>query len=469
MRTICKLNPHPPNDLLSGEYPEPDELLRVDPVSGMRLYSAQMKANGKTNNKATAPPSAIHEGPTANAAAGSLQEPNTRRRPRADSLSWLDTGEPGASASPSAITCAGASTSNIPALKKRKTHVSGLPSAIDAEPDRLPRISPSAQIPVSSDSTRVLTSQSSPNAQDSNSNSCTASLSLTDYDSFRDPTTSGASHEHGVDIEIEDSAPTADPDSDDNDHKGSSYEDNSGEDCSDEEEEDDAEGDNAMDVDEEQDIRTGVGVNQELVRLRSENRPLPEDDEATSRAFLASHSIVVNIEWQWAICVQCGIPVEWGLVHSHVKTHHHSKTSRVRRLAGSFKQLESKGEFVKHLMVLGADTPKPFPDDPIVPVEGMKETTAAKCTFPGCGRIARNAESIRKHVAGAHKCQLPKQRNKAKPTFVEVRAHPLKGFRKTRQYLEIIPQKKPEQGSVALQALMAKAKEIHLGQPSGAT
>lgn len=190
--------------------------------------------------------------------------------------------------------------------------------------------------------------------------------------------------------------------------------------------------------------------------------PISETPELEAQSFLRNWHIIVDSTFHQTICLQCEKPVIWAHVLAHV-SHHRNQNYSALRAIGDVAPVPSKDDFLSRLISLGADKPKPWPTQPIAPIDGLNHTPAARCNFPLCSFITHGKtekltrENIRRHTKDKHPMTLP--------SFTNILTHHLKGFRGSSavQYVEIIPPKTLYDSNHSLQALIRHCATRGLG------
>lgn len=95
--------------------------------------------------------------------------------------------------------------------------------------------------------------------------------------------------------------------------------------------------------------------------LMQKYTPLPSDTSTDdARRFLRDHKIIVDPVQRWSICLDCRLPVDWSMIYNHRRTEHHSRLSRMARIAGAFTDFPSEDQIIPKLLVLGANRQAPY-------------------------------------------------------------------------------------------------------------
>ncbi|KIK52457.1 hypothetical protein GYMLUDRAFT_965920 [Collybiopsis luxurians FD-317 M1] len=188
------------------------------------------------------------------------------------------------------------------------------------------------------------------------------------------------------------------------------------------------------------------------------HRPLPDVTVQSSEDFLAEFGLLVDPTWHQTICLDCQRPVGWKSARRHVQQQHRSKSSRAERMAGAFRDLPKEDAFLEHLISLEANSPIPWPNEPIAPVPGLEVKVAYRCDFAGCGMVRGSKNSIRVHISQARHSWV------TRTSFSSIHVHPLGGFYGSRQFVEISDPDEDQDDDIVLKSVMDFCKSKGLGE-----
>ncbi len=177
---------------------------------------------------------------------------------------------------------------------------------------------------------------------------------------------------------------------------------------------------------------------------------LSESEKEASECLESLHLYVVP-GLCWVVCIQCSCRLQFEDVWGHLHDARYTQETRKARTQKSQMTIPSKEMIEDFLIQLGADDPGAIPDVPIPPIEGLEKKKAWKCGYEGCEMIRGTPESMRKHWLDH--CVGPKVQSHS------LWIHPLKGFRKNKQFVRIIYNGEPEVNNRALDAIMRLVEE----------
>lgn len=193
--------------------------------------------------------------------------------------------------------------------------------------------------------------------------------------------------------------------------------------------------------------------------LMEKYTPLASDTNADdAKRYLHDHKIIVDPIQKWSICLDCRRPVDWSMIYNHRHKEHHSRLSRMARIAGAFTDFPSEDHIIPKLLLLGANRQAPYTLSKIHPVEGLDTISAVKCLFAGCGKIYSSQKSFRAHWKTSDSHTGDEER-----TTVQV--HPLGGMMFTQQYVEVMSSPSNLDVDEAFRQIMACSTEGGLSDP----